>query len=401
MSVETYAVRRVQDAEVDGRSVLVRVDFNVPLRDGEIGDDSRIRAALPTLELLLERGAKVLIATHLGRPAGSVVPELRLDRVAHRLSELIGKAVVKLDDCVGSEVEARVEQGDPGELFLLENVRFHPEEAANETSFARKLAALADIFVNDAFAAVHRAHASTLGVAELLPSYAGCLMQRELDALSRLLVDPDRPYLAVVGGKKAASKLGALRDLVGQVDALLIGGGVAFSVLAARGTAVGESLVDEGTFDEIRAFLAAAEASEVDVVLPTDARVAQSLEPGEETAVSDVASIPFGWAGFDIGPETADLFRRRILEARSVVWTGPMGAFEVEPFDEGTKAVAEALAASDAFSVVGGGETGDAVARFGFEGDVSYVSTGGGACLALLRGKKLAALEALRETTES
>lgn len=391
-------VRRVEDAEVGGRAVLVRVDYNVPMRSGAIADDSRIRASLPTLELLVERGAKVVLMTHLGRPAGSPDPELRLDSVGVRLGELMDRPVRKTDSTIGSDAVRAVGDAAPGDVILLENVRFHPEEESNDETFARRLASLGDVYVNDAFAAVHRAHASTLGVAKLLPAYAGCLMQREIDALSRLLDSPPRPYVAVVGGKKAASKLGPLRDLISRVDRILVGGGVAFSFLAEAGASVGDSLVDEEVFDELREIRRAAEASDVRIVLPVDARVAESLNPSVETDVLPATAIPDGLAGFDIGPETIELFRGHIIQARSLVWTGPMGAFEVEPFSAGTRAVAEALAESDAFSIVGGGETGEAVSRLGYADRVSYVSTGGGACLAVLRGKTLPALEALRET---
>jgi len=372
------------------------VDYNVPLRDGEVADDARIRASVPTLDVLLEQKAKVVLVTHLGRPDGRVDATLALDPVAARLAGILGRPVHKLDSCVGPDVKHRVRAGRPGDVFLLENVRFHPEEESNDAAFARDLASLADVFVNDAFATVHRAHASTFGVAELLPAFAGCLMQREVDVLSRLLDDPARPYVAVIGGKKAESKLGALRDLTERVDRILIGGGVAFSFLAAQGAQVGSSLVDKAVFDEIREIVRAAETRGVKIDLPVDARIARRLAPGEETSMAGASEIPSGWAGFDIGPKTAERFRQGILGARSIVWTGPMGAFETEPFSAGTVAVAQAVADSDAYSVVGGGETGEAVVELGFEDKVSYISTGGGACLALLRGKTLPALEILR-----
>ncbi len=389
-------LRRVQDAAVDGKTVLVRVDYNVPLEGRTITDDTRIRASLATLSTLLDGGAKVVLATHLGRPGGAVVEDLRLDPVADRLSDVIGRQVKKLDDCIGDAVVDAIDAGRSGDVFLLENLRFHVGEEENDGTFARALAAPADVFVNDAFGTVHRSHASTLGVTEHLPAYAGHLMQTEVEALSRLLDDPVRPYVAIVGGKKAGSKLGALRDLIERVDRVLVGGGVAYTFLKGLGASVGESIVDLSLVDEIGDVMHAAEAEGVEIVLPIDAVLARSLEPGAETKVGDSRAIPSGWAGFDIGPETVRLFRGKIEDARTLVWTGPMGAFEVEAFADGTAGVAEAVAASKAYSVIGGGETGDAVARAGFADAVSYISTGGGACLALLRGKSLPALDALR-----
>jgi len=393
---EAAELRRVQDATIEGKTVLVRVDYNVPIQDGEIADDSRISASLATLRFLLDGGAKVVVVTHLGRPDGTVVPELRLDPIAQRLADLIDLPVRKADETVGEGVAAAIEQGRPGDLFLLENVRFRAEEEANDPGFSRALADLAELYVNDAFATVHRAHASTMGVTEFLPSYAGLLMQQEVDALSALLDAPDRPYVAIVGGKKAQSKLGALADLVSRVDTILVGGGVAFTFLAADGAEVGASIVDEDVFGEIARIRSEAEKAGVEILLPSDVVLAQRLDAETETEIGDARAIPEGWAGFDIGPETVRRFGEAIAAAKTVVWTGPMGAFEFGPFSHGTCGVAEALAASDAYSVIGGGETADAVARAGFGGGVSYISTGGGACLALLRGRTLPALEALR-----
>jgi len=390
------ALRRVQETKVEGKTALVRVDYNVPLRGREITDDTRIRASMPTLSTLIDGGAKVVLATHLGRPDGTIVGELRLDPVADRLSEVLERDVCKLDDCVGDDVADAIEAGGPGDVFLLENLRFHAGEEENDDAFAKALARPADLYVNDAFATVHRSHASTFGVTRFLPSYAGHLMQTEVDALSRLLHDPERPYIAIVGGKKAESKLGALRDLVERVDGILVGGGVAYTFLKALGASVGDSIVDSSLLDEVASVMKRAEARGIEIALPVDALIARRLERGAETMISDARAIPEGWAGFDIGPKTVELFQTKIDAARTLVWTGPMGAFEVEPFAEGTAGVAEAVAGSGAYSVIGGGETGDAVARTGFAHAVSYVSTGGGACLALLRGKSLPALDALR-----
>lgn len=390
-------LKRVQDAPVEGKKVLVRVDYNVPLKDGSVADDTRIRASLPTLELLLERGARPILLTHLGRPEGKVVPELRLDPVAAALQESVDHPVIKLDDCVGSAVEEGIDSAPAGAVVLLENVRFHPEETANEARFARELAQLGELFVNDAFATLHRAHASTLGVSDYLPSWAGLLVEHEIEVLSQLIDAPQRPYLAVIGGKKARSKLGALRGLMDRVDGLLIGGGVAFTFLRAKGIKVGASLVDESLLDEIGALIRAAEERKLDILLPEDVVVAQELDTAAPTQVCSVDTIPEGWSGFDIGPQTVDAFAERIAAAKTAVWAGPMGAFETDPFSAGTEGVARALADSGAFTVVGGGETGEAVTLMGYADRISYISTGGGACLALLRGKALPALEALRE----
>jgi len=392
----SYPIRRMQDAEVGGKTVLVRVDYNVPLQDGRITNDERIKASLPTLKDLLARGAKLVLVTHLDRPGGEPVPSLRLDPIAERLGELLSRPVQKLDDCVGPDVASAIAAGKEGDLFLLENVRFHREETTNEAGFARELAGLADLFVNDAFASVHRAHASTLGVADYLPSYAGLLMEREIEALSKLTGDPERPYLAIIGGKKARSKLGALRDLLARVDGVLIGGGVAFTFLKSGGGEVGASEVDEGLIDEIPGILASAGERGVKIDLPVDAVVAEEISASAETRIVDARAIPDGSIGLDIGPETIERFKDRIASAKTIVWAGPMGAFEIDPFSAGTRAIAEAVADSEAFSVIGGGETGEAIERFGLADRVSYISTGGGAALAFLRGKTLPALEALR-----
>ena len=390
-------LRKVQDADVAGKTVLVRVDYNVPLKDGQVADDTRIAASLPTLHYLIEHGAdKLVLLSHLGRPEGKVVPELRLDPVASRLGELLDRPVHKLDDCVGDAVTEAIRAEANGEVFLLENLRFHQEETTNAAGFARQLAALGDLYVNDAFATLHRAHASTVGIPDYLPAYAGMLIQREIEALSRVTDDPARPYLAIVGGKKARSKLGALRDLIAQVDGILLGGGVAFTFIRAAGGEVGNSIVDESLLDDIKELIDIARENNVDIVLPDDAVIARELRDDAATEIAPAANIPAGWIGLDIGPQAIEKFRARINAAQTIVWTGPMGAFELAPFAAGTRAIAEACAASAAYTVVGGGETGEAVKELGVADGISYISTGGGACLAILRGKTLPALEALR-----
>ncbi len=394
-------LRRVQDAAVEGRSVLVRVDYNVPLSGGVVAEDARITASFPTLEHLLNRRAKVVLMSHLGDPEGRVVPELCLDPVAARLEALLGRPVKKLDDCVGDEVKTAIEKGVPADLFLLENVRFHAGESANDPRFAQELSQLADLYVNDAFAAIHRAHASTEGVTHFLPSYAGLLVQKEITALSRLTDRPERPYIALIGGKKAESKLGALRDLVGRVDAILIGGGVAFTFLHAKGYSVGASVVDASVENEIQEVVRLAGEKRTRIVLPTDVVIARAASATAQTRTVPVEEIPEGWSGLDIGPQTIEAFTQEINQARTIVWTGPMGAFELGPFSNGTRAIASALAGARAFTVVGGGETGEAVVAMGQAEGISYISTGGGACLAILRGKALPALEALRDPSLS
>ncbi len=395
MSGRFESLRCVQEANVEGKRVLVRVDFNVPLRDGGVGDDSRIRAALPTIQLLRERGAVPILATHLGRPEGHVVPEMSLQPVADRLAEMLGDEVVFLKDCVGDAIRQQILDAPSGTVILLENVRFHEEEVENQPSFARALADLADVFVNDAFATLHRSHASTSGVADYLPAYAGLLIQRELKALSHLLDDPARPYVAIVGGKKAKSKLGPLRDLVNHVDEVLIGGGVAFTFLHAMGMPVGASYVEQSLVKDIRDIIRLAEQRNVKLSLPEDVVAAPGIGEDVETRECTLEQIPEGWMGLDIGPKTIESFSRRLDSAKSIIWTGPMGAFEIAPFDQGTRQIALALSKVDAYVVVGGGETGEAIASSDLGDQISHISTGGGACLALLRGKRLPALEAL------
>lgn len=388
-------LRKVQDADVTGKTVLVRVDYNVPLQDGRIVDDRRIQASLPTLRWLLERNAKILLVSHLGRPEGKTVEALRLDPIAERLVDLLEMPVTKLSDCVGPEVGEAVALAGPGDVLLLENVRFHREETTNESAFTHQLAALGELFVNDAFATMHRAHASTVGLADHLPSYAGFLVQEEIKALGPLLSTPEHPYLAVVGGKKAQSKLGPLRDLVSKVDEILLGGGVALTFLHALGMDMGGTVVDHKLADEVQEIRALAEKHGTVLHLPVDVVAAPSLEEGVETVICPADQTPEGWHAFDIGPETIQAFIERLKLAMTVIWTGPMGAYELPAFSRGTQALAEAIAASSAYSLIGGGETGEAMERFGVADRISYISTGGGACLALLRGRVTAALQAL------
>jgi phosphoglycerate kinase len=394
-------LRTLQDIDVTGRHVLVRVDFNVPLKDDRVADDNRIRAALPTIRYLREHRAKIALMSHLGRPKGKVRDELRLDQVAERLSELLGAPVKKLNDCVGPDVEVAMAQLGPGDAILLENLRFHPGEEANDPAFAEQLARLGDIYVNDAFGTAHRAHASTVGVARLLPSAAGLLLEREVEMLGRLTHDPKRPYLAMVGGAKLSSKIKVLRDLLPRVDGFLLGGGIVFTLLRVQGLSVGRSLVDESLLPEAAMFLEGSRARGTAVELPRDVVVAPALEPNAPTQVASIDRIPEDQMGLDIGPETIEIFRSRIREARSLLWAGPLGAFEVSPFHQGTAQIARAIVESDAFAVIGGGDTAAALKAVGIEGAENiYVSTGGGAALAFVSGRTLPALEVLQTDRE-
>lgn len=390
-------LRTLKDADVSERTVLLRADYNVPLADGKVTDDSRIRANLPTLKLLVDGGARVAVCTHLGRPKGRNLPELRVDPVAAALGALLGCDVPKASDCVGAPVRAVLERMKPGSVAMLENVRFHHGEEANAPSFAKALAEPFDLFVNDAFATTHRAHASTTGVTHHLPAYAGLLVEREVQTLLGLVNNPRKPYYVLVGGKKAKDKLGVLTDLLGKVTGFLVGGGVAFTFLKAQGHKVGSSVVDEELVDTMGELLAQAKAKNTEILLPTDVVIAQELSASSPTKLAPATEIPEGWMGLDIGPETVKQYAAVLEGAGSVVWAGPMGAFEFDPFAGGTRAIAELLAGIKGFTVVGGGETGEAVSRLGLENKFGHLSTGGGATLAFLRGTTMPALEPLRD----
>ncbi len=389
------ARKTIRDVDVAGRRVLVRVDFNVPLDGGRVVDDRRIREALPTIQELRRRGARVILASHLGRPDGAVVEGLRLDPVARRLGELLGTPVRKLADCIGPEVERAVAEMRDGDVVLLENLRFHPGEEANDPEFARALASLADLFVNDAFGTAHRAHASTVGVTRYLPAVAGLLMDKELSFLSRALEDPRRPFVAILGGKKVSDKIGVIRNLLGRADALLIGGAMAYTFLRARGYGVGASLYEADRLDLARSLLEEAARRRVPVLLPEDVVVADRFAPDAAHRVVPAEAIPDGWMGMDIGPQTAAAFSRVVGTAGTVVWNGPLGVCEFPPFAAGTRAVAEAVAASGAVTIVGGGDTAAALQQMGLADRISHISTGGGASLEFLEGKVLPGVAAL------
>jgi len=384
--------KTIRDIEVEGKRVLVRVDFNVPLAEGKVTDDTRIRAALPTIRYLLEHGAKVILMSHLGRPNGKVVDELRLDPVAERLAELLGRPVRKLDDCVGPEVEAVVAKMQPGDVILLENVRFHPGDEANDPSFAKRLASLADIFVNDAFGAAHRAHASTVGVAQYLPPVAGFLMEKELTFLGQALAAPEHPFVAILGGAKVSDKIGVIDNLLTRVDGLLIGGGMANTFLKAQGHEIGQSLVEDESLDVARKTL---ERAGERLALPVDVVVADRFDAEAASRVAPADQVPEDWRILDIGPETVELFKRKLAGARTVVWNGPMGVFEFPRFAAGTQAIARLLAESGATTIIGGGDSVAAVEQAGLADKMTHISTGGGASLEFLEGKELPGVAAL------
>jgi phosphoglycerate kinase len=385
--------KTVRDVDVQGKRVLVRVDFNVPLADGKVADDTRICESLPTIRYLLDHGATVILASHLGRPKDKVVEGLRMNPVAARLSELLGCRVTKVDDCVGPEVEAAVRAAIPGDVLLLENTRFHAEEEKNVPAFAAQMAGLADLYVNDAFGSAHRAHASTEGVAHLLPAVAGLLMEKELEYLGRALTSPRHPFVAILGGAKISDKIGVIENLLGKVDALLIGGGMANTFLKAGGCDVADSLVEDGSLDTARELLKRGEGK---LTLPVDVTIADRFEAEATSQVTPVGSIPAGWRILDIGPRTLELFQARLKGAHTVVWNGPMGVFEFPKFAVGTEAVARMLAAlPDATTIVGGGDSAAAVQKTGLAASMSHISTGGGACLEFLEGKTLPGVAAL------
>ncbi len=390
--------KTVRDIEVEGKRVLVRVDFNVPLAEGEVTDDTRIRAALPTINYLLQHGAKVILMSHLGRPKGKVVDELRLDPVAGRLAELLGRPVGKLDDCVGREVEAAVAEMRPGDVILLENTRFHPEETSNDPAFARKLASLADVYVNDAFGAAHRAHASTVGVAGYLPAVAGFLMEKEITFLGQALAAPDHPFVALLGGAKISSKIGVIDNLLTTVDGLLIGGGMANTFFKAQGQEVGQSLVEDDSLDVASETL---ERAGDRLVLPVDVVVADRFDAEADSKVVPVGQVPADWLILDIGPETVELYKQKLAGAKTVVWNGPMGVFEFPRFAEGTFAIARFLAGLEATTIVGGGDVVAAVGQAGVADRIAHVSTGGGASLEFLEGKPLPGIAALEDNRTS
>jgi phosphoglycerate kinase len=386
--------------DIGGWRVFVRVDHNVPLKDGAVTDDVRIRASLPTLTKLLDAGTSLVVASHLGRPKGEVRDELRMSPVTDRLSELLGRDVQALDEVVGEQVRAVCGHIVPGDVVYLENLRFDPREEANDTGFAGELADLADAYVDDAFGAVHRAHTSVAALPELFvkegrPAVAGRLLQQEVDALSRLLNDPDRPYVAVLGGAKVSDKLATIVALVERVDAILIGGAMAFTFLAADGGAIGDSLVEPDSFGEVREARARAAERGVLIQLPEDVVAASEVTADASRETVPASAIPRGMKGLDIGPRTVEEFARSIADAKTILWNGPMGVFELEPFGAGTRGVATAVAGANAYTVAGGGDSLAAVAKYGLQDGFDHLSTGGGASLEFLEGRSLPGIAVL------
>ncbi|ATH93236.1 phosphoglycerate kinase [Bacillus glycinifermentans] len=390
--------KSVKDIDVKGRVVFCRVDFNVPMKDGKVTDDTRIRAALPTIQYLTEQGAKVLLASHLGRPKGQVSEELRLTPVAARLGELIGKEVKKADEAYGDAVKAQISEMKAGDILVLENVRFYPGEEKNDPELSKAFADLADVYVNDAFGAAHRAHASTAGIAEHLPAVAGFLMEKELEVLGKALSNPERPFTAIIGGAKVKDKIGVIESLLEKVDNLIIGGGLAYTFVKALGHEVGKSLLEEDKIELAKSFMDRAKEKGVNFYMPTDVLVADDFSNDANTKVVPVSEIPSDWEALDIGEETRKTYADVIKNSKLVVWNGPMGVFELDAFAKGTKAVAEALAeAKDTYSVIGGGDSAAAVEKFGLADKMSHISTGGGASLEFMEGKELPGVKALND----
>ncbi|MBB5173461.1 phosphoglycerate kinase [Texcoconibacillus texcoconensis] len=390
--------KTIHDIDVQGQRVFCRVDFNVPMSDGEVTDDTRIRAALPTIEHLAEKGARVILASHLGRPKGEVVEELRLDAVARRLSDLLGKTVVKADSAYGEEAERAVNELNDGDVALLENVRFYAGEEKNDAELAQKFADLADVYVNDAFGAAHRAHASTEGIAHHLPAVAGFLMEKELEVLGKALSEPERPFTAIIGGAKVKDKIGVIDNLIDKVDNLIIGGGLAYTFIKAQGHEIGKSLLEEDKIDVAKSYMEKAKEKGVNFYMPTDGVIADDFGEDANTDVVSIDSIPSDWEALDIGPETLKTYSDVIQNSKLVIWNGPMGVFELEPFAKGTKGVAEALAnANDAYTVIGGGDSAAAVEKFDYAEKMDHISTGGGASLEFMEGKELPGVTALND----
>jgi len=387
----------MKDIDVKGKRVFVRVDFNVPMADGAITDETRIRAAIPTIEYLVEQGAKVILASHLGRPKGEVKEDMRLTAVGVRLAELMGKPVAKLNESIGQEVEEAVANMQNGDIILLENVRFHAGEEKNDVALAEQFAKLADVYVNDAFGAAHRAHASTEGIAKHVPAVSGFLMQKELDVLGKALSKPERPFTAIIGGAKVKDKIGVIESLLEKVDHLIIGGGLSFTFIKAQGYDIGKSLLEEDKIDLAKSFIEKAKEKGVQLHMPIDAVVANEFSKDAETQIVDVDAIPSDWMGLDIGPKTAAKYAEVIKDSKLIIWNGPMGVFEMDKFANGTKTVAEAMATTSGYTVIGGGDSAAAVEKFEVADKMDHISTGGGASLELMEGKELPGIVALND----
>lgn len=389
--------KSVRDVNVSGQKVFVRVDFNVPLENGAITDDTRIRETLPTIKYLIDGGAKVILASHLGRPKGEVVEELRLTPVAARLSELLGKPVVKADEAVGSDVQAKVDALQNGDVLLLENVRFYPGEEKNDPELAKQFAALADLFVNDAFGAAHRAHASTEGIAHYLPAVSGLLMEKELDVLGKALNDPDRPFTAIIGGSKVKDKIDVIDKMIEIADNIIIGGGISYTFFKSQGYEIGQSLLDESKLEKVKEFVEKAKQLGKKLYLPVDLVISDDFKSDKNIEIVGIDGIRPDWEGVDIGPKTREIYADVIKNSKLVVWNGPMGVFEVEGFSNGTRAVAQACADTSAYTVIGGGDSAAAAEKFKLADRMDHISTGGGASLEFMEGKALPGVVALND----
>ena len=386
--------KTIRDIDVKGKRVLVRVDFNVPIKDGAVGDDTRIRAALPTIEYLLENGAALILCSHLGRPKGQPLPEFSLKPVADNLATLLGKPVAFAEDCIGPKAEEAAKALNPGDVLLLENTRFHDGETANDPEMAKQMASLAEVFVNDAFGTAHRAHASNVGVSDYLPAAAGFLLEKEIKYLGQAIADPEKPFVAILGGAKISDKIGVIKNLLQKADSVLVGGGMANTFFKAQGYPVADSLVEDEALETAREILAEAGPK---FRLPVDVIIADKFEADAAHKTMATGPIPDGWRILDIGPETLTHYARIIQDARTVVWNGPMGVFEFPEFAKGTLGIAQAAAESGAVTIVGGGESVAAVKQSGLADKITHISTGGGASLEMLEGKTLPGLAALQD----
>lgn len=390
--------KTVKDINLSNKKVIMRADFNVPLNDDlEITDDTRIRAALPTIKHILRENASLILMSHLGRPKGVMQDNLRLNPVAERLSELLNLEVKKVEDCIGEEVKTAASSLKGGEVLLLENLRFHKEETENNEEFAQQLSSLAEIYVNDAFGTAHRAHASTEGITKFLPSVAGFLLEKEIYFLSSVIKNPQRPFIVILGGAKISTKMGVFNNLLDKVDSILVGGGMIFTFLKSRGINIGKSILE--TEQEVEAFeiFKKAKNEEKELVMPVDVLVADDISETAKTKVVDVNQIPDDMSGVDIGPKSIKLFKKKIADAKTIIWNGPMGIFEIDKFAEGTLEVAKAVAGADATTIIGGGDSVAAVNQFGLTDKITHISTGGGASLEYLEGKALPGIESLED----
>lgn len=391
--------KTVRDVELKEKRVICRCDFNVPMKEGAITDDTRIRAALPTIQYMLEEGASVILMSHLGRPKGKPNHDFTLEPVAKRLEELLGRPVqfAPSDTVVDDGVREKAATLRPGEVMLLENVRYRAEEEKNDPGFSKELADLADLFVNDAFGTAHRAHSSTAGIADFLPAVSGFLIEKELQFLGEAVDDPKRPFVAILGGSKVSDKIGVIENLIEKADTILIGGGMAYTFIKAAGCGIGTSLCEEDKLDLANELRAKAESKGVKLLIPSDSKLGDKFAADCETQFADSTAMPDGWMGMDIGPKTIEAYTKAIAEAGTVVWNGPMGVFEFPAFEDGTKAVAKAMAESGAVTVVGGGDSAAAIKQFGFEEGMTHISTGGGASLEFLEGKVLPGVACLQD----